>query len=248
MQQGGVHMLWRKLALLLASGLLLAVVVPGPSNAGGLLVKRNHPEVLQALQDLEQEQTIIDARLSDVEKLLGPVDGKTVFVTSRTFTGNLGGLEGADAKCQAAADNAGLTGLFLAWLSTSPGPILGQPASGPLHRFTRHAVPYVRTDGVKVADHFGDLADGTLDQPIDRTEFATQLLFADEAVWSSTIANGAPASADSRDTCENWTTDAPLTTATSLGDFFSSNFAWSAPGLSTFEPCGQRNRLYCVEQ
>ena len=31
---------------------------------------------------------------------------KTVFVTSATFKSNLGGLAGADGKCQAAADDA----------------------------------------------------------------------------------------------------------------------------------------------
>jgi hypothetical protein len=241
-------MSWKKPGLLIALSLLLAVVLARPSTARELLVHRNHLQVLQALEDLEEGQAVIAGRVVGLEGIVGLIQGKTVFVTSETFTGNLGGLQGADAKCQAAAFSAGLPGLFLAWLSTSPGPIVGQPESGPLHRFTRHAVPYVRTDGIKVADHFGDLVDGTLDQPIDVTEFGTQLLFAGDLAWSSTIANGAPVGTDGRGTCENWTTDAPLATAAFLGDFISNNFAWSAPGLSTFESCAQRNRLYCVEQ
>lgn len=51
-----------------------------------------------------------------------------VFVTSKSGTGDLStwddadgktGLEAGDAICQAAADNAGLSGTFRAWLSTS---------------------------------------------------------------------------------------------------------------------------------
>ena len=41
-----------------------------------------------------------------------------VFVTSTTYTGNLGGLSGADSKCQARATAANLSGVWKAWLST----------------------------------------------------------------------------------------------------------------------------------
>ncbi|MDE0205503.1 MAG: hypothetical protein OXP66_05695, partial [Candidatus Tectomicrobia bacterium] len=41
-----------------------------------------------------------------------------VFVTKAAFQGNFGGLAGADARCQSAARDAGLPGLFRAWLST----------------------------------------------------------------------------------------------------------------------------------
>src|SRR5580692_9705113 len=42
-----------------------------------------------------------------------------VFVTSATFTGDLGGQKGADAKCARVAKAVGLSGTFKAWLSTS---------------------------------------------------------------------------------------------------------------------------------
>jgi len=46
---------------------------------------------------------------------------KRVFFTSETdyYTGNLGGLAGADAKCTALAAGAGLGGTWKAWVSTS---------------------------------------------------------------------------------------------------------------------------------
>ncbi len=50
---------------------------------------------------------------------------KTVFMTSAKFKSNLGGLAGADDKCQAEADDAASivpSGIYLAWLPpASPG-------------------------------------------------------------------------------------------------------------------------------
>jgi hypothetical protein len=43
-----------------------------------------------------------------------------MFVTSSTVVpGNLGGIEGGDSECQRLADNAGLPGTYMAWLSTT---------------------------------------------------------------------------------------------------------------------------------
>src|SRR5215212_6677746 len=41
----------------------------------------------------------------------------SVFLSSITYDGNLGGLSGADAKCQGLAAVAGLPGIYKAWLS-----------------------------------------------------------------------------------------------------------------------------------
>jgi hypothetical protein len=196
---------------------------------------------------LQSNQGGLDLRLSEVEVVLSALETKVVFVTSHAYTGNLGGLDGADAKCQAAAVAGGLSGTFLAWLSTLAGPEIGHPAAGPVHRFVRHAVPYVRTDGVKVADHFGDLVDGTLDQPIDRNEFQTQLLF-EHSTWSSTSANGEPVGGTAAGACNNWTTDAVLTQAFFLGTVGATNFGWSAPGFSAATQCTSSHQLLCVEQ
>lgn len=55
-----------------------------------------------------------DAATSDTSAL-GP---KRIFLTSTVYDGNLGGLAGADAKCQARADAAHLGGTWKAILST----------------------------------------------------------------------------------------------------------------------------------
>jgi len=203
-------------------------------------------EELKLLQD---GQVDLDLRLSKVEDMLTLIETRKVFVTSGAFTGNLGGLDGADARCQSAADKAGLGGSYLAWLSTTSGPIVGQPASGPLHRFVRHHVPYVRPDGVRVADHFGDLVDGTLDNPINVDEFGATV-FSDTGAWSSTVANGAPVGIGNpaQNTCNNWTTDDVLATASFTASIGAVDFSWSAPGISSGVQCVQRYRLICVEQ
>ncbi|MHA1529067.1 MAG: hypothetical protein ACTSVG_08600, partial [Alphaproteobacteria bacterium] len=69
-------------------------------------------------------------------------NGKTVFVTSASFNGTLGGLTGADAKCQAEADGPASivpSGTYLAWLSDG--------TDSPNTRFTKTAHPYLLPDG-----------------------------------------------------------------------------------------------------
>lgn len=44
---------------------------------------------------------------------------KRVFITRAAYNGNMGGLAGADAKCQAAATDAGHSGTFTAYLGTT---------------------------------------------------------------------------------------------------------------------------------
>ncbi len=89
-------------------------------------------------------------------------ENRIVFVTSQMFTGDMGGLVGADASCQGLAEDAGLPGTYLAWLSTM--------AESPSTRFTQSAEPYVLVDGTVVADDWADLTDGGLTANIDLTE------------------------------------------------------------------------------
>ena len=89
--------------------------------------------------------------------------GTVVFVTSATYSGNLGGLAGADAICASHAQNACLTGTFLPWLSTA--------TSSPGARFPHQTVAYRLVTGTKVADNWSDLTDITVDAPLNRDEF-----------------------------------------------------------------------------
>src|SRR5262249_60557677 len=83
-----------------------------------------------------------------------PPSGKLVFVSSTTYTGNLGGLSGADAKCQSLATSAGHAGTFKAWLSDD--------VTDAKSRLTHSTMPYVLVDGTIVATGFTDLTSGTL--------------------------------------------------------------------------------------
>ena len=66
-----------------------------------------------------------------------------VFTTEAGYSGNLGGLAGADGICAAHAAGAGLTGMFVAWLSTSTVSAVSRLGS---------ARGWMRTDGRLFAD------------------------------------------------------------------------------------------------
>ena len=124
-----------------------------------------------------------------------------VFVTSQAFTGNLGGIAGADQKCQDLADAAGLPGTYLAWLADSG------PASAPASRFTQAPNAYLQP-GIGsaapqvVADDWADLTDGSLDRPFDVTENGNQIGGAFN-VWTNVTIAGALLSAVHH--CSDWT-------------------------------------------
>ena len=82
---------------------------------------------------------------------------KTVFITSESFNGDLGGLKGADDKCQAEADAPASivpSGTYMAWLSDG--------SNSPNTRFTKSSHPYVLPDGTKIAENYSDLTDGSI--------------------------------------------------------------------------------------
>lgn len=72
---------------------------------------------------------------------------------------DLGGLDGADQRCQDSAEGAGLDGTFMAWLSA------GSTAEV-LDRFSVDGGPFVLPDGTSIATDWADLTDGSLAAPI----------------------------------------------------------------------------------
>jgi cysteine-rich repeat protein len=175
---------------------------------------------------------------------------KVVFTTSTLFDGNLGGLAGADMKCQAAADAASLPGTYLAWVSNA----MGSPAT----RFTKSMIPYVRRDGTKVADNWNDLIDGSLDAPITRTEFnmappvgtaTCPLNFPDAqpTVKGLTITNTGTNGTEFNNgfSCLDWTTNS-ANNSTGGGHWSSTNGKWTT--LVCIYGCHQKESLYCFQQ
>lgn len=166
-----------------------------------------------------------------------------VFLTSQTYNGNLGGLSGADAKCQALADAAGLPGTYMAWLSDDTG--------SPSTRFARSTGPYQLVDGSKIADSWDDLTGNTncntqggacIDHAITLTE-------AGEAgpglVWSHTDIYGAPFGCTICDDCGDWTSTEGVSEVGDPGGG-ELNDRW-AVGFAGWA-CTESNGLYCFQQ
>ena len=126
---------------------------------------------------------------------------KKVFVTSNRWWGDLGGVSGADNKCQDAANRAGLSGTYMAWISDSSS--LSRPAT----RFARSdyldSLPYYinkKTAGlVRVADNWSGLA-STLQHPINLDENGQDVGSA--TVWTNTLSDGTQTASDRN--CADW--------------------------------------------
>jgi hypothetical protein len=152
-----------------------------------------------------------------------------VFLTSQTYTGDLGGLLGADAECQALADAAGLSGAYKAWLSDS--------TTAARDRLTQATVPYVRVDGTVVANSFTDLVDGMIMNPILLTEMNT---LGTSSAWTGTQPDGSATQAN----CQNWTSGAFDMTGTGGTTQVVSGLWTDFVDARCFSTAG----LYCFEQ
>lgn len=86
----------------------------------------------------------------------GVQSGARFFVTSATsVTGNLGGLAGADNRCQSLAAGVGLGGkAWRAYLSAERDPVSGQPVNA---RDRIGQGPWTNVNGVIVAETLADL-------------------------------------------------------------------------------------------
>lgn len=158
---------------------------------------------------------------------------RKVFVTSVGYTGNLGGLDGADDICQmhADADGVKLGGSFRAWLSTDEASPATQFADSD---FTGK---YVRVDGVVVAEGWQELTSGVLMNPINKDEM--NALANGKAVWTNTEIDG---TALSDEDCANWGVGG-ISAVTGLSSVTDSKWTNSeSPQL-----CSSFRRLYCIE-
>ena len=167
---------------------------------------------------------------------------RTVFVTSKLYTGKLGGLAGADAQCQMLAEDAGLPGIFLAWLSDG--------AVTPATRFVQSTVPYVLTTGIPIAQNWKDLTDNTLVHAIDTTESQGGAPIpaggcgggTKPVVWTNSLADG---KAWGPDSCGGWNN---TTGIARLGHAKATSFAWSKFCEGQANSCAWKAALYCIEQ
>jgi hypothetical protein len=177
----------------------------------------------------------------------GPTDSGTVqqivFVSSTLYDGNLGGLSGADSKCQSLATAASLKGAFKAWLSDS--------TSSASSRLTHATTPYVLVDSTVVAKNWTGLTSGTLLHAIDLTETGqtpskgTYGCSSDPSVWSHTDTSGA--SLTNTGSCSDW--QSTTATTTHAGSSLYTSWAWTnACQIGGTGVCAKTAALYCVQQ
>ncbi len=162
---------------------------------------------------------------------------KIVFVTSASFKGNLGGLTGADAKCQAEADGPASivpSGTYLAWLSDG--------TDSPVTRFTKTAHPYMLPDGTKIAEDFFDLTDGSIPHALDVDPTGKPL--GSTNYWTGTNADGT--TAQTLATCDGWTADPAINFRGMVGSIRYGSSLWSSSYSSA--SCGGLERLVCFQQ
>ena len=165
-----------------------------------------------------------------------------VFVTSQKFSGNLGGVQGANSKCNVLATAAGLPGAgkYRAWLSSD--------TDAPFDSFFQSNLPYRRPDGTLVADSWSDLVSGGLGAPISVSETgvsigggANDCSSLDKLVWTNT---GPAGTLDNEAHCDGWTVAQALIKG-GAGNLGNINFGWT--DLCQLG-CSSMARLYCFEQ
>ncbi len=164
-----------------------------------------------------------------------PACERVVFVTGAVYTGDLGDLPGADAKCQSAADNSVLTNVhgrtFRAWLSSSTTPALDRLVHG--------LYAYRRPDGTRVAANFSVLTSGTLEAPIAVDE--NGLAMTSGSVWTGTAADGRSSSGNQ---CASFTSGSSAQSA-AIGDLTAELSSWTESGSLS---CNVTLHLYCIER
>jgi len=130
--------------------------------------------------------------------------GALAFVSEASGTGDLGswpgsggftGLEAGDTICQTEAAQQGLKypDSFKAWLSAG--------TVSAVTRFT-HDGPWVRRDGLKIAENLADLTDGRLENPLNLT--SSGLYLGNQGVWTGTDDDGTFTLVD----CAGWASPA----------------------------------------
>jgi hypothetical protein len=168
--------------------------------------------------------------------------GKCVFVTSATFNGNLGGLAGADARCQAAADAVGVRGTYRAWLSTN--------TVAARDRLTHATVPYYLIDGTLVANSWADLVGGGPRHAISVSEKNTappnaNVCVGGYSVWTATHVSGAQSVPGADVFCGEWNSTGNGAT---VGSSMSTGMYWTYKCNLAAGGCGMAASLYCFEQ
>ena len=182
-------------------------------------------------------------------------DYKRVFLTPTRYNGNLGGLSGADQKCQVAANTANWGGVWKAWLSDGT-----TSAADRLSHFSGRYVKPANTIsgtgvGIVVANSWNDLVTIGVRSAIDGYPgggFNSN----GTAVWTNTNTDGYRLGSNigGASHCNNWTSSSSNNEG-STGLAWGLNPQWTrntynpTQNTDSFHwPCNSTIPLYCFEQ
>jgi len=205
------------------------------------------------------------AACSDKGDLVGPTgaqSGARFFVTSATsVTGNLGGLNGADSRCQSLAAAVGLGDkTWRAYLSVERDPSNGNRPTNARDRIGQG--PWTNVNGVVVAGTLADLHARTGDASIFIDERGQRI----NGQWSGSPApvehdiltgSNADGTLAAGVTCADWTSDSAQLRAqvghsdglgpgaSTAGTLSSWNAAHLSQSCANTAPGGGAGRLYC---
>jgi hypothetical protein len=164
---------------------------------------------------------------------------KIIFVTSKTYNGNFGGLDGADNICQTLATTVNLWhgNTYKAWISDK--------VSSASDRLEHSTLPYVSYHGNLIANDWNDLVSGVLLNPIHFDEYGH---LTEDKVWTNTLENGIAGEND----CDGWTSNVKKDLGT-YGLSTAIDGSWTDEGEFSCAGSGTAKaphllRLYCVEQ
>ena len=175
---------------------------------------------------------------SDSDCLSGECDATTsgmvcahrVFVTSADYQGRLGGLVGADQKCQSAATSASLGGTWKAILSTS-----STSAKSRLN-----VVSGIQTlNGNRVTGGPGGLWNTSIDGAISYDENNNWISV---DVWTGTSTSGT----FKQPACAGWNSSSSSDRG-QYGQSNASTSAWIDAGPPSRRSCSARLHLYCID-
>lgn len=227
----------------LALGVLAACSSKPPSDGGGDIPL---PDRLEGGADADAAADVKPGSDAGADDAAAPLDAdadvdagcsgaaceRVVFATSGTFVGNnLGGLLGADAKCQAAADASTHPRVkgrrFQAWLSTT--------ATAVKDRLVHGTLAYRKPGGTVVASNWTDLTKGTLQSGIGEDENGATV---SGSAWTGSTNAGL----NGPNQCDAWTVTGNLGRTGNVGG---AGGGWSD---AIDRSCALANRLYCFEQ
>ena len=167
---------------------------------------------------------------------------KLVFITSGVYDGNLGGVAGANQKCQSTAASAGLPGKYRAWVSDDIG---NSPSTTFRHSTVSYELPLATP--TPIANDWSDLISrDTLAHALDMDENGQHVN--QEAAWTDTDSQGQLAVSWPPQSCNGWTSNDGNPNGGAIGGVTGDEYAgpnWSVDGNAH---CDAQLHIDCFQQ